>query len=123
MRTWYDVLGVRAGASTEELRAAHRAHVRALHPDARDPSVPAADADAALRLVNDAWEVLGDPRRRASYDEMLEETVFRADEEPWASPAIHGRRFPWWILALAVLLVIFVFTAYAGAPAPSPPSR
>ena len=28
-----------------------------------------------------------------------------------------GRGFPWWIVVLAVLLVIFVFTAYAGAPA------
>ena len=109
------------GASAAELRAAYRANVRALHPDSRDPSVPAADADAAVRLLNDAWAVLGDPVRRVAYDETLEETAFGADEEAWAGAAIHGRRFPWWILALAILLVIFVFTAYAGAPAPSPP--
>ena len=121
VRSWYDVLGVRPDVSAEELRATYRSHVRSLHPDSRDPSLPPADADAALRLVNQAWEVLGDPRRRAAYDEGLEETGFRADGEPWTGAHFHGRpRFPWWIVALAVLLVIFVFTAYAGTPTPVP---
>jgi curved DNA-binding protein CbpA len=118
VQSWYDVLGVPVGASLEELRAAHRAQVRALHPDTRDPDVPADDADAALRLVYQAWEVLGDARRREVYDESLEETVGSADGEVW----LHGAapRFPWWIVVLAILLVIFVFTAYAGAPTGSP---
>jgi molecular chaperone DnaJ len=118
VQSWYDVLGVPTGASLEELRAAHRAQVRALHPDTRSPDVPPDDADAALRLVNEAWEVLGDPRRRAAYDESLEERAEPADGGPW----LHGAapRFPWWIVVLAILLVIFVFTAYAGAPAGAP---
>ena len=114
---WYQVLGVRPDAGAEELRAAHRAAVRELHPDVRSPEVPAEDADAALRLLNDAWAVLGDPVRRAAYDAGLEESAFAADEEPWLRHA--PTRFPWWILVLAVLLVIFVFTAYA-APGPAP---
>jgi curved DNA-binding protein CbpA len=123
VRTWYDVLGVRPDASDEELRASYRSQVRALHPDSRQPSVPPADADAALRLVNQAWEVLGDPARRAAYDEGLEEAGVRADEEPWALQRAHGGpRFPWWIVVVAVLLVIFVFTAYAGTPTPAPPN-
>jgi curved DNA-binding protein CbpA len=118
VRSWYDVLGVPPGASEESLRAAHRAQVRALHPDTRGPEVPAEDADAALRLVNEAWEVLGDPRRRDAYDESLEERRVSADGETW----IHGpaRRVPWWIVVLAILLAIFIFTAYAGAPAGTP---
>jgi curved DNA-binding protein CbpA len=115
---WYFVLGVPPGASNEELRAAYRTHARALHPDSRDPALPGAEADAALRLLNDAWAVLGDPERRAAYDAALEESGGRADEEPWAD-TWHGQpRFPWWIVVLAVLLVIFVFTAYASAPVP-----
>ena len=118
---WYQVLGVDRGASSDELRGVYRSHVRALHPDARDPSLPAGDADAALRLVNQAWEVLGDPARREAYDEGLEEGDDPADGEPWGGAHFHGSpRFPWWIVALAVLLVIFVFTAYAGTPAPVP---
>jgi len=121
VRSWYDVLGVRPDVSAEELRTTYRSHVRALHPDSRDPSLAPADADAALRLVNRAWEVLGDPARRAAYDEGLEETALGADGEAWVRERFHGRpRFPWWIVVLAVLLVIFVFTAYAGTPAPAP---
>lgn len=120
----YDVLDVRPGASFAELRAAHRRAVRALHPDSRDAALPPADADAALRLVNEAWAVLGDRARRDAYDDALESGGGRVDEEAWRGRAVlHGcRGFPWWIVVLAVLLVIFVFTAYAGAPA-GPPSR
>ena len=108
----YDVLDVPVWATTEELRAAHRRAVRTLHPDSRDASLPAAEADAALRLVNEAWAVLGDPARRDAYDTALEVGGPDVEGEAW-----HGRRgFPWWIVILAVLLVIFVFTAYAGAP-------
>ena len=107
-------------APPDEVRAAYRMQVRALHPDVRDPTVPAVEAEAALRLLNEAWEVLGDPHRRASYDEGREAAAPGADAEAWA----HGTgRFPWWIVVLAVLLVIFVFTAYAGGPAPAPSPR
>lgn len=120
MRSWYDVLGASPDASPAELRARYREQVLALHPDTRAPDVPPAEADAALRLVNDAWAVLGDAARRAAYDEGLEESPFGAEEEAWDGARFHGRtRFPWWILVLAVLLVIFVFTAYAGAPVPA----
>ena len=114
----YDVLDVPAWASPDELRAAHRRAVLALHPDTRDASLPAPEADEALRLVNEAWAVLGDPARRGAYDDALESGGGRVDEEAWGDAGLHGRRgFPWWIVILAVLLVIFVFTAYAGAPA------
>ena len=117
----YDVLGVDRGASDDELRAAWRAAVRALHPDTRDADVPGPEADAALRLVNDAWALVSDPDRRRAYDAGLEVGGRSADDdEAWTARVDHSTRlvrFPWWIVALAVLLVIFVFTAYAGAPA------
>lgn len=123
MRNWYDVLGVRPDASPDEVRATYRLHARALHPDSRDPALPPAETDAALRLLNQAWEVVRDPVRRAAYDETLEESGVPADEESWPASSFHGRgRFPWWIVVLAVLLVIFVFTAYAATP-PAPPPK
>ena len=115
----YDVLGVPMWASDDELRAAHRRAVRALHPDSRDASLPAAEADEALRLVNQAWEVLRDALRRDAYDDALQIGGGSVEGEGWREGpgGRHGRRgFPWWIVVLAVLLVIFVFTAYAGAP-------
>ena len=118
----YDILGVPPQASDEELRTAWRSMVRALHPDTRDADLPPAQADAALRLVNDAWWVLGDPDRRRAYDAGLEVGPVRADGHEWWTRPSQARatelaRHPWWLVVLAVLLVIFVFTAYAGAPA------
>ena len=115
----YQVLDVPVWATAAELRDAHRRAVRALHPDSRDPGLPPAEADAALRLVNEAWQVLGDQARRDAYDDALEVGGGRVDGEGWhdGPDGLHGRSgFPWWIVVLAVLLVIFVFTAYAGAP-------
>jgi hypothetical protein len=105
----YEVLGVEPWATDDEVRAAWRSAVRELHPDTRDPSLPAGEADAALRLVNEAWEALHDRAEPVDGELWRERTV-----------TVHGGqvvRFPWWLVALAVLLVIFVFTAYAGAPA------
>ena len=115
----YEVLDVRPWATADELRTAHRRAALALHPDTRDASLPPAEADAALRLVNQAWKVLGDPAQRDAYDEALELGGPSVHGEPWHERGrLHARRgFPWWIVVLAVLLVIFVFTAYAGAPA------
>jgi hypothetical protein len=63
--THYDVLGVAAGASASEL---HRAYVRAAR--AHHPDRSGGDADR-MREINRAWEVLGDPVRRAEYDRRL----------------------------------------------------
>ncbi|MBW3614984.1 MAG: J domain-containing protein [Actinobacteria bacterium] len=116
MLSWYEVLGIDSDAGAAEIRAAYRDQARALHPDSRDPALPAAEADAALRLVNEAWSVLGDPQRRAAYDEWLQVGA-PADTGPEAAQFHAAPRFPWWAVALVVLLVIFVFTAYAGGPA------
>lgn len=61
----YAVLGVAPGASDAEVARAYRRLARETHPDA-NPSDP--DADARFRRVATAYEVLGDPRRRAAYD-------------------------------------------------------
>lgn len=63
--THYDVLGVAPGADPSELREAYVRAARRHHPD-----VPGGDA-ARMRDVNAAWATLGDPIRRARYDESL----------------------------------------------------
>jgi hypothetical protein len=64
----YEVLGVAATASTEELRYAYRALARELHPDAAGAPV---DAQEKMSRCNAAWSVLSDPTRRARYDAAL----------------------------------------------------
>jgi molecular chaperone DnaJ len=59
----YQVLGVASSATAAELKAAYRALVKQHHPDA------GGDEHRILEL-NAAWEVLGDPQRRAQYDRV-----------------------------------------------------
>lgn len=78
--TLYEVLGVRRDAAAAEVRRAYLDLARRHHPD------QGSGGDAArMAEVNAAWEVLGDPRRRAHYDETLDaEPVVR--DRPEAEP-------------------------------------
>ena len=62
---WYEVLGVADGASSKEIRRAYRALALRHHPD-RNPGDP--QAGKKLKRINAAYEVLGDPEQRQSYD-------------------------------------------------------
>jgi curved DNA-binding protein CbpA len=84
--THYEVLGIAVDADEAEVRAAFRMRARALHPDA------GGDADD-MRAVNEAWHVLGNPRRRAAYNVEIGHAPLRhrddhaiPDDEPelWA---------------------------------------
>lgn len=72
-RTHYQVLGVAAGASSEDIRRAHRQLARVLHPDrlSDSPTAERALAERRMREVNAAWTTLSDPRRRSEYDRSL----------------------------------------------------
>jgi len=62
MADYYAVLQVHPLAEPEVIRAAYRTLARKYHPD-----VDGGNADRMVAL-NDAWDVLGDPVRRAAYD-------------------------------------------------------
>lgn len=68
--TYYQLLGVAPTASAEEIRSAYRRLARALHPDTHGGT-----DDPAMASVNEAWHVLSDPARRASYDATLRRPV------------------------------------------------
>ncbi len=89
-RDLYQVLGVARDASREEIALAWRRRARDEHPDARagDPAAP-----ARFRAVADAWQVLGDPARRAAYDLELNRGR-RAAKPPAAVVRVTVRRSP-----------------------------
>src|SRR6185437_641446 len=69
----YQLLGVARDASREQIAQAWRRRARAEHPDAR-PGRPGDEADQAgarFQALAGAWQVLGDPGRRAAYDRAL----------------------------------------------------
>jgi curved DNA-binding protein CbpA len=61
----YVVLGVSADASQRDIARAYRRAVQHAHPDAR-PHDP--QAAARFQVLTDAYELLGNPDRRADYD-------------------------------------------------------
>jgi curved DNA-binding protein CbpA len=80
----YQLLGVPKEASHQEIALAWRRRARAGHPDARPAD---ADAPARFRALAGAWQVLGDPARRAAYDRAL-----ARERQPAARvPAARGR--------------------------------
>ncbi len=63
-RDYYDVLGVSRQASQDEIKRAFRRLARQYHPDVNKSP----DAEAKFKEINEAYEVLSDPDKRAAYD-------------------------------------------------------
>lgn len=81
LHTAYDLLGVREGASDDELKSAYRSLAKRLHPDVYVHD--GLEEDHPWLPVSRAYALLTDERRRFVYDQMvLEARVMRlADPE------------------------------------------
>jgi molecular chaperone DnaJ len=66
-KNYYETLGVKKSASTEEIRKAFRKLARKYHPDV-NPGDKA--AEEKFKLLSEANDVLSDPKKRKIYDQL-----------------------------------------------------
>lgn len=84
--TPYEVLGVSASATDEELRRAYRRLLRQTHPDVGGSA-------ARFQAVQVAWERIGTPESRASYDRQrfTPADPGSGERSPFEAPASRGQ--------------------------------
>src|SRR5882757_2130551 len=65
-RDYYKILGVARAATADEVKKSYRRLARKFHPDVSKEK----DAEARFKEVQEAYEVLKDPEKRAAYDQL-----------------------------------------------------
>jgi molecular chaperone DnaJ len=91
---FYKTLGVKRSASTEDIRKAYRRLARKCHPDLNPGD---RTAEERFKQIQEAYDVLGDPKKREMYDQVgfYSDSGFYpgAGGRPSAGPASGGFDF------------------------------
>ena len=82
-RDYYDVLGIRRGASADELKRAHRKLAKKYHPDRHRGDKA---AEVKFKEIQEAYDVLSDERKRSLYDQFGHE----AASGQWSTSGASG---------------------------------
>ena len=73
-KDYYAILGVPRNATPEEIKEAYRRLAKEYHPDKN----PSPEAEERFKLINEAYQVLSDPAKRAEYDALYDVMMSRA---------------------------------------------
>lgn len=65
VKDYYDILGLKKGASLDEVKKAYRKLARKYHPDLNPGDK---GAEEKFKEVNEAYAILGDPKKKEEYD-------------------------------------------------------
>ncbi len=65
-RDYYDVLGLKKGASVEEVKAAYKKLAKKFHPDLNKE----AGSEERFKEILEAYQVLSDPQKKENYDQF-----------------------------------------------------
>ncbi|MDQ7842687.1 MAG: DnaJ C-terminal domain-containing protein [Armatimonadota bacterium] len=86
-KDYYKILGVDRGSDQKAISAAYRKLARQYHPDINKTK----GAEERFKEINEAYQVLGDPQKRARYDQMYE--VYQRGGMDWQT--MFGGAAPW----------------------------
>lgn len=120
-RTFYELLGISSQGSPDDVRAAYRRMALMYHPDVSPPGAAAENTRRFIQ-VQEAYETLSDPSRRASYDRALARGVCRigfSGRRSQSYPAYyHHHHHQVWITDLLTCCLVgtrcfFLFMAFA----------
>lgn len=80
-RDYYEILGVSKGASSDEIKKAYKKLAKKYHPDLNPGDK---SAEEKFKEINEAYEVLGDEKKRKKYDTFGKNYNFQngADFDP-----------------------------------------
>lgn len=67
-RDYYEILGVKKGATDSEIKSAYRKMALKWHPDRNQDKKEAAEKE--FKEINEAYQVLSDPQKKQTYDQF-----------------------------------------------------
>ncbi|QHL88224.1 DnaJ domain-containing protein [Nibribacter ruber] len=90
-QNYYHILGLAPSASASEIKAAYKRLALKYHPD-RNPLNDRAEEQ--FKRVNEAYQILSDPRRKATYDLKRQYEKNYHQSQAYSNPRYHYTRPP-----------------------------
>ncbi len=84
---YYELLGVQRGADDAAIKAAYRRLAKEHHPDRKNGCK---ESEARFKAINEAYDVLKDPQKRAAYDRFGKAAFNGGGHDPFGSAGFEG---------------------------------